>query len=66
MKENLLELLGQIITSLELNEIQSIEVRGAIAEGVKFKSALAVIDEESLKDVKADLKQNEDLKKKNK
>jgi len=66
MKENLLELLGQIITSLELNEVQSIEVRGAIAEGVKFKSALAVIDEESLKDVKADLKQNEDLKKKNK
>jgi len=63
MKENLLESLAKIMIALELNEVQSIEVRGAIAEGVKFQSALAVIDEDVLKEIVVELKLNEEVKK---
>jgi len=51
MKENLLESLAKIMIALELNKVQSIEVRGAIAEGVKFQSALAVISNDVLKEI---------------
>lgn len=48
MKENLLEELATILLDLQDNEIQSIEVRGAIAFGIQFQNALAVIPEGEL------------------
>lgn len=63
MKENLLESLARIIIELELNEIQSIEVRGAIAEGVKFQNALSVIDKEDLKEIVVKKELIEEIKK---
>ena len=51
MKEVLLKSIKETITALENNEDQSIEVRGAVVEGIKFYSALAVIDEKCFKEV---------------
>lgn len=63
MKENLLESLARIIIELELNEIQSIEVRGAIAEGVKFQNALSVINKDDLKEIVVEKELIEEVKK---
>lgn len=63
MKENLLESLERIIIELELNEIQSIEVRGAIAEGVKFQNALSVINKDDLKEIFVEKELIEEVKK---
>jgi hypothetical protein len=51
MKENLLKSLEVIIASLEKNEVQTIEVRGAVFAAIQFKNALAVIDEKLLVEI---------------
>jgi FKBP-type peptidyl-prolyl cis-trans isomerase 2 len=48
MKENLVESLDVILKALEANKIQNIEVRGAIAFGKQFESALAVVPSEDI------------------
>lgn len=55
MKENLLKALNVIISSLEKNEVQTIEVRGAIAAGIQFKSALSVVEDKDLIEVVKEL-----------
>ena len=51
MKETLLKALDVIIGSLEKNEVQIIEVRGAIAAGIQFKSALSVVEDKNLVEI---------------
>ena len=51
MKETLLKALDVIIGSLEKNEVQTIEVRGAIAAGIQFKSALSVVEDKNLVEI---------------
>lgn len=55
MKENLLKALDTIISLLEKNEVQTIEVRGAIAAGIQFKSALSVVEDKNLIEVVKEL-----------
>ena len=55
MKENLLKALDAIISLLEKNEVQTIEVRGAIAAGIQFKSAISVVEDENLIEVVKEL-----------
>jgi hypothetical protein len=51
MKANLVVALDAILASLEKNEIQTIDVRGAIAFGLQFKSALSVVEEANLVEI---------------
>lgn len=55
MKKTLLKALDGIIVSLEKNEVQTIEVRGAIAAGIQFKSALSVVEDKDLVEVVKEL-----------
>lgn len=48
MKASLLKKVESVLEDLKGSEVQSIEVRGAIAFGVQFQNALAVIAEEDL------------------
>ena len=55
MKETLLKALDVVIVSLEKNEVQTIEVRGAIVAGIQFKSALSVVEDKDLVEVVKEL-----------
>jgi FKBP-type peptidyl-prolyl cis-trans isomerase 2 len=48
MKEDLVLALNAILEALEANEVQNIEVRGAVAFGKQFQSALAVVPAEDI------------------